>query len=258
MLFGAVSGSAIATAAAIGPVMVPAMVARGYFRAFAAALIAAAGTLGVIIPPSIPMLVCGFVANVSVAERFPSGIVPGMLFGLALMAACAWIGRASGCDPGGPAAGWCEIAAAARASLPTLLMPVMVLGGIYSGLFTPTEAAAVATAYGLAIALFLYRTIAPRELPGLVLQGFVTSATVLLVIGATHALAWVITLERVPAQLTELVQAVTPNRWVFLGRSTSSCSCSGSSLNPCRRWCSPRRCSCRPDRPSAWIPSTWG
>lgn len=217
MLFGAVSGSAIATAAAIGPVMVPGMVARGYSRAFAGALIASAGTLGVIIPPSIPMLVYGFVANVSVAELFLSGIVPGALFGLGLMMVCAWVGRSTGCDPGGPPAGWCEIAAGARDSLPALLMPLMVLGGIYSGVFTPTEAASVATAYGLAIALLLYRTIALRELPGLILQAFITSATVLLVIGATNALAWVITLEQVPVQLTELVQAIAPNKWVFLG-----------------------------------------
>lgn len=217
LMFGAVSGSAIAAAAAIGSVMIPGMVRQGYTRAFASALIACAGTLGVIIPPSIPMLVFAFVANVSVAELFVSGIVPGLLFGLGLMAICVREGIRTGCDVGGRPAPLSEILASLRDAAPALGMPVLILGGIYSGIFTPTEAASVAVAYGLVVALVVYRDLPVRALPSLLLDSMITSAVVMLVIGATNALAWLITLEQVPAQLTELVKQFAQSRWAFLG-----------------------------------------
>ena len=216
LMFGAVSGSAIAAAAAIGSVMIPGMVRQGYTPAFASALVACAGTLGVIIPPSIPMLVFAFVANVSVAELFVSGFVPGILFGLALMAICVREGISTGCDVGGRPAPLSEILASLRDAAPALGMPVLILGGIYSGAFTPTEAAAVAVFYGLVVALVVYRDLPARALPSLLLDSMITSAVVMLVIGATNALAWLITLEQVPAQLTELVKQFAENRWSFL------------------------------------------
>jgi C4-dicarboxylate transporter DctM subunit len=216
LMFGAVSGSAIAASAAIGSVMIPGMIRQGYSRAFAAALVACAGTLGVIIPPSIPMLVFAFVANISAAELFISGIVPGLLFGFALMVICVREGRRTGCDVGGRPASLAEIGRSFRDCAPALGMPILILGGIYSGAFTPTEAAAVAVFYGLAVALLLYRDLKPRDLPQLLLDSMITSAVVMLVIGATNALAWVITLEQVPAQLTQLVRAVANDRWSFL------------------------------------------
>jgi C4-dicarboxylate transporter DctM subunit len=216
MLFGAVSGSAIATAAAIGTVMAPGMAAAGYRPAFTAALIATAGTLGVIIPPSIPMLVFGFVANTSVAELFIAGIVPGILFGIALMAVCIWEGWRTGCDPGGRPSSFAEIAAAFRDCAPALSMPAIILGGIYSGFFTPTEAAAVATAAALVVAMLVYRSLPASQLPALFRDSMVTSAVVMLVIGATNALAWLITLEQVPAQMLELVRGIATDRWSFL------------------------------------------
>lgn len=216
MLFGAVSGSAIATAAAIGTVMAPGMAAAGYRPAFTGALIATAGTLGIIIPPSIPMLVFGFVANTSVAELFIAGIVPGILFAVALIVVCVWEGRSTGCDPGGRPASRAEIAAAFRACAPALLMPLIILGGIYSGIFTPTEAAAVACAYALFVAIVVYRSLPLAQLPNILRATMVTSAVVMLVIGATNALAWLITLEQVPAQMLELVRGIADDRWSFL------------------------------------------
>jgi C4-dicarboxylate transporter, DctM subunit len=216
LMFGAVSGSAIAAAAAIGGVMVPGMVKKGYAPAFASALIACAGTLGIIIPPSIPMLVFAFVANISVAELFIAGIVPGLLFGVALIAVCVWEGKRTGCDAGGQPASRAEIAATFRACAPALLMPVVILGGIYSGAFTPTEAAAVACAYALLVSMLVYRSLKLRDLPGILFDSFQTSAVVMLVIGATSALAWIITAEQVPAQLTAMVQGVATSRWMFL------------------------------------------
>jgi C4-dicarboxylate transporter, DctM subunit len=216
LLFGAVSGSAVAAAAAIGTVMVPGMVSRGYSRPYSAALVASAGTLGVIIPPSIPMLIYGFVGDVSVRDLFVAGIVPGFLFGGGMMLVCVWMGRSRGWDPGGEKPSGREILRIGIECFPALLMPVIILGGIYSGVFTPTEAAAVAVVYGFLIAMFVYRELPFSELPRVVLDSFITSAVVMVVIGATAALAWLITLEQVPAQLTALVQQVSSSKWVFL------------------------------------------
>jgi C4-dicarboxylate transporter, DctM subunit len=216
LLFGGVSGSAIAGAAAVGSVMIPAMVDRGYPKAFAAALVATAGTLAIIIPPSIPMLVYGFVAGASVRDLFLSGIVPGLLFGIAMMAICVHHGRRYGWDTGGARASRAEIGAAFRAALPALTMPLLILGGIWTGVFTPTESAAVAVVYGLVISIGVYRDLKWRDLPALVLNAFVTSAVVMVVVGATAALAWLITVEQIPAQLTQMVRDFTAARWSFL------------------------------------------
>ena len=213
LLFGGVSGSAIAGSAAIGTVMIPAMVERGYSAAFAAALVAVAGTLAVIIPPSIPMLVFGFVSGASVRDLFLAGVVPGVLFGVGLMLVCVRYGIVTGCDRGGERASLREIRTAFVAAFPALLMPVIILGGIWFGVFTPTEAAAVAVVYGLVVSMFFYGDIGWRELPALVLNAFVTSAVVMVVIGATAALAWVITVEQVPVFVTERGKQVTASRW---------------------------------------------
>jgi C4-dicarboxylate transporter DctM subunit len=216
LLFGGVSGSAIAGAAAVGSVMIPAMVGGGYSRGFAAALIAAAGTLAVIIPPSIPMLVYGFVAGASVRDLFISGIVPGICFGLGMMAVCVWYGKKTGCDTGGTRASGAEIWRAFKAAFPALLMPLIILGGIWTGFFTPTESAAVAVVYGLFVATMLYRDLKWHDLPRLVLGSFTTSAVVMVVIGATAALAWLITVEQVPAVLMQIVQEHAHSKWAFL------------------------------------------
>lgn len=216
LLFGGVSGSAIAGAAAIGTVMIPAMVGKGYSPAFAAALVSVAGTLAVIIPPSIPLLVFGFVSGASVRDLFLAGVVPGILFGIGLMLICVWYGLRTGCDRGGERASRVEVWEAFRAAYPALFMPVIILGGIWFGIFTPTEAAAVAVVYGLVISMWLYGDIGWRDLPALVLKAFTTSAVVMIVIGATAALAWVITVEQVPLMVTEWVKEVTTSKWMFL------------------------------------------
>jgi C4-dicarboxylate transporter, DctM subunit len=194
-LFGAISGSAVADSAAIGSVMIPGMTRKGYPKSFSAALVATSGTLGILIPPSIPLLVYGFVGNVSVAELFLSGIMPGLLFAACLMLLCIYKGRKLGCDPGGTRPDFKILRATLIDTLPALLAPVIILGGIYSGLFTPTEAAAIAVVYGLVVALLVYRELSIRDLPGLALQAMITSAVVMIVIGATAALAWLITAE---------------------------------------------------------------
>lgn len=216
LLFGGVSGSAIADTAAIGSLVIPAMLSKGYSRGFAAALVSVAGTLALLMPLSIPFLVYAFISGVSMRTLSMAGLFPAIISALALVGVCMWHGRKTGVDPGGKPASLGAIARAAYSAGPALLMPIFIVGGIWSGYFTPTEAAAVAVVYGLLISMFLYRDMTWRDIPGLLLKAFMTSATVMLVIGATGALAWLITAEGVAQQLADWVSAVAHVKWVFL------------------------------------------
>ena len=215
-MFGGVSGSAIADTAAIGSLVIPAMVARGYSRGFAAALLAVAGTLALLMPLSIPFLVYAFISGVSMRSLSMAGLVPALLSAAALIVVCVWHGKKTGCDNGEARSSPAQIMAAARAAGPALLMPLIIIGGIWSGLFTPSESAAVAVAYGLAVSLLYYRDLHWRRIPQLLLNAFITSATVMLVIGATGAMAWLITVEQVAQQMADWIQLVATEPWMFL------------------------------------------
>lgn len=216
LLFGGVSGSAIADTAAIGSLVIPAMLAKGYSRGFAAALVAVAGTLALLMPLSIPFLVYAFVSGVSMRTLSMAGLVPALLSASALIAVCMWHGKKTGVDMGGRPASLGNIWLAGVSAGPALLMPVFIIGGIWSGYFTPTEASAVAVVYGLIVSLFLYRDMSYKDIPNLLLKAFMTSATVMLVIGATGALAWLITAEGVAQQMANWVSSVAHVKWVFL------------------------------------------
>jgi C4-dicarboxylate transporter, DctM subunit len=216
LMFGGVSGSAIADTAAIGSLVIPSMIQRGYSRGFAAALLSVAGTLALLMPLSIPFLVFAFVSGVSMRSLSMAGLLPALISALALIAVCIWHGKKTGCDNGEERASPRQIWIATKSAGPALLMPVIIIGGIWSGYFTPTESAAVAVVYGLAVSMFLYKDLQWKQLPGLLLKAFMTSATVMVVIGATGALAWLITVEQVAAQLADWVSAVAHQPWVFL------------------------------------------
>ena len=216
LMFGGVSGSAIADTAAIGSMVIPAMVRQGYSRSFAAALLSVAGTLALLMPLSIPFLVYAFISGVSMRPLSMAGVVPALVMAVALIVVCIWYGRKSGCDNGQERSTLPQIWFATKDAGPALLMPIIIVGGIWSGLFTPTEAASIAVIYGLCISIFLYKDIGWRDLPRLILKAFSTSATVMLVIGATGALAWLITVEQVAAQLAEWVRLVATEKWMFL------------------------------------------
>jgi C4-dicarboxylate transporter DctM subunit len=145
-----------------------------------------------------------------------SGLVPGLVSALALMGVCMWYGKKSGCDSGDTRASLAEIWAATKDAGPALVMPLIIVGGIWSGVFTPTESAAVAVVYGTLVSIFLYRDIDYRDLPRLLVNAFSTSATVMLVIGATGALAWLITAEQVAVQLATWIKVVADQPWLFL------------------------------------------
>ena len=216
MLFAGMSGSAVADSAAVGSVMIPGMQRKGYSASYAGALVAAAGTIGIIIPPSIPMLLYAFIANVSVADLFISGIVPGLLFGFGMMILCWRHARKTGIDIGGPRPRLGELGRTFLQSLPALLLPGIILGGIFSGLFTPTESAAVAVVYALVIGIFLYRDLKWSQLPDILIDSFITSATVLLVVSAASVLSWIITFESVPLDLMKLLSNFASSKFVFL------------------------------------------
>lgn len=216
MIFGGISGSAIADSAAIGSVMIKNMAREGYSKAYAAGLVAAAGTIGIIIPPSIPMLIFGFVGNVSVADLFLAGMIPGIIFGVAFMVVCYHVGKSTGCDPGGRTTTRRELWDSFIGTAPALFMPILILGGIFSGWVTPTEAAAVAVVYGLFVTIVVYRDFHIRNLPRLMVDAFVTSSVVMVVIGATTVLGWLITLEQMPSILVNFVENLSSSPWVFL------------------------------------------
>jgi C4-dicarboxylate transporter DctM subunit len=216
LMFGGVSGSAIADTAAIGSLVIPAMVQRGYSRGFAAALLAVAGTLALLMPLSIPFLVYAFISGVSMRQLSMAGIAPAIIAGAALMAVCVWHGRRTGCDSGDGRLSAREVWKATKAAGPALLMPLIIVGGIWSGYFTPTESAAVAVVYGIVVSLALYRDITVRDLPRLLVNAFQTSATVMLVIGATGALAWLITVEQVAVQMAAWIRLIASEPWQFL------------------------------------------
>jgi len=216
LLFGGVSGSAIADTAAIGSLVIPMMKRKGYEAAFAAALLSVAGTLALLMPLSIPFLVYAFIAGVSMRQLSMSGVGPAIICALALMVVCMWYGRKSGCDEGGKFSSFSTIWRSFREAFSALVMPVIIVGGIWSGVFTPTEAAAVAVVYGLVISIYIYKELSWKEIPPLLLQALQTSATVMLVIGATGCLSWLLTVEQVAVQLTEWVKMFAHEPWVFL------------------------------------------
>jgi C4-dicarboxylate transporter, DctM subunit len=160
--------------------------------------------------------VYAFVSGVSMRSLSMAGLVPALLSALALIAVCVWHGRKTGCDAGDERASLAQLWAATRDAGPALLMPVIIIGGIWSGLFTPSESAAVAVAYGLLVSLAVYRDLAWRDIPQLLLNAFTMSATVMLVIGATGAMAWLITVEQVATQMAEWVKLVATEPWMFL------------------------------------------
>jgi C4-dicarboxylate transporter, DctM subunit len=215
-MFGGVSGSAIADTAAIGSLVIPAMVARGYSRGFAAALLAVAGTIALLMPLSIPFLIYAFISGVSMRALSMAGLLPALASALALIAVCMWHGKRSGCDNGDERSNPAQIWAATRDAGPALLMPIIIIGGIWTGVFTPSESAAIAVVYGLVVSLFHYQDLTWQRIPQLLLNAFMTSATVMLVIGATGAMAWLITVEQVAQQMATWIQVIATEPWMFL------------------------------------------
>ncbi|WP_138472224.1 TRAP transporter large permease [Poseidonocella sp. HB161398] len=205
VFFAAISGSGPATVAAIGAILFPAMAREGYRPSFSAGLVASAGSLGVIIPPSIPMVIYATSANVSVTKMFMAGIIPGLLIGLALIGYAWWQSRKEGQRPQEERIDAREAAGILWDAKWALLVPVIILGGIYGGVFTPTEAAAIGVAYGLVIGLFVYRELKVAALYRLFASAALTTATVMLIVGTATVFGRVLAIERIPVMLADAV-----------------------------------------------------
>ncbi|MBK5912220.1 C4-dicarboxylate ABC transporter permease [Rhodothalassium salexigens] len=216
ILFAGLSGSAVADTSALGKMFVPAMVQAGYSARFAAAVTAASSVIGPIIPPSGIMILYAFVMNVSVAGLFAAGIVPGLLITLALFAVVAGLARRRGFARDAAPAGWPARARAVRRSLPALLTPVILLGGILGGVMTPTEAAAVAAAYALALGLIVRRSLKPGDLARVFTTAAVQSGVILLLVGAAVSFAWMVSVSGLATDVTTAIRATTDNVLLLL------------------------------------------
>ncbi|MCX7635431.1 MAG: TRAP transporter large permease subunit [Syntrophales bacterium] len=214
-VFAAISGSAVATAAAIGAALLPVMKEQGYDNDLAAAVTATAACMGPIIPPSIPFIIYGVIANVSIAELFLAGVLPGLLLGISLMLYMAWEAKKRH-YPAERRASLKEVVAVSRQSLPALFMPVMVMGGILGGVFTPTEAAGMAVLYAFLADRLFYRRLQWRRLPAVFLQAGLEAAVVMLLIGLCEAFTWVVAVEQLPARVLETLTHVSSSPYVFL------------------------------------------
>jgi tripartite ATP-independent transporter DctM subunit len=216
MLFAGISGSAVADASAIGKMLIPAMEANGYRRSFAAAVTAAAAVIGPIIPPSGIMILYGFVMNLSIGALFAAGVVPGLLMGVGLMAVTRLLARRYDLPIAAPRASWGERWRAFRAAIVALMMPVILLGGMLGGIFTATEAAAVAAAYALVVTLFVLRSLKAGELPGIFVATAVQSGVILLLVGAAVTFGWLVTVSGMAEGMARALLTVTDNPLLLL------------------------------------------
>ena len=216
MLFAGLSGSAVADTSALGSMLIPAMEKNGYSRRFAAAVTAASSVIGPIIPPSGIMIIYAYVMGESVAALFLGGMIPGILVGVGLMLMTAYLAKRHNFPVASERASWpVRGKAAARAFFP-LLTPVIILGGILGGVFTPTEASAVAVAYALVISIFLLKAMTWQDLPGVLMRACLTSTVVLLLVGAAIAFKAIVGLSHLPEILAGWVLSLSSDPLVLL------------------------------------------
>ena len=215
MLFAAVSGSSPATVVAIGSIVIAGMVKNGYPKEFAAGVICNAGTLGILIPPSIVMVVYAAVTEVSVGRMFMAGVMPGLLLGLMLMTAVWWRAGKLKIKPP-PKASVSEVLRAFKDSMWGLALLVIIMGGIYGGIFTPTEAAAVSAVYALVVAVFIYRDLSAKQLPHVFLEAGRTTVMLMFIVANAMLFAHVLTTERIPQTIAEQIMGMGMTPWMFL------------------------------------------
>ena len=217
MFFASISGSAPATVVAIGSIMVPAMITAGYDKGFSIALMAVGGTIGIIIPPSIPFVVYGISANVSIGDLFIAGIIPGLIVGVTLIFYSYCYSKYKGYKGAEPTS-FANFIDKLKKAVLGLAMPIIILGGIYSGIFTPTESGAIACVYGLIISLLVYKEMQISDLKEIFISSGLTSSMVLLIIGAANIMGWVLTTEQFPQQVSDWVASFGADKvWLLIG-----------------------------------------
>ena len=217
MFFAAISGSGPATVAAIGGFMIPAMIAKGYGKGFSAAVPAAAGSIGVIIPPSIPFVIYGVTASVSVGDMFIAGIIPGIVITVGLMIVAYFISKKRGYKPESvEKIKIREVLKAFNEAKWALFIPIIILGGIYGGIFSPTEAAVVAVVYAIIIGKFVYKELSWKGMYDSFLETVVINATTMIIIGLSVSFAYFLNLEQIPTAISEFLTNLTSNPFIIL------------------------------------------
>ncbi|WP_417521759.1 TRAP transporter large permease [Marinobacter sp.] len=215
MFFAAISGSGAATTAAVGSSLVPELRKKGYDPASAASLIAASGTLGVVIPPSVPMIIYAVIAQQSVTELFLNGFLPGLAMGLGLMAiaiAQAYKRQYPKGTPLSLGTIWRTLKSASWG----LMTPVIILGGIFSGIFTPSEAAVVAVNYALIVSLFIYRDLKLKDVYRILIRSAITTSVIMLVIATSAVLSWTLSSWQVPGAIAQAVLSISTNPYIIM------------------------------------------
>ena len=216
VLFGAISGSSVAATSAVGGFMIPQMEKDGYGRDFSAAITATASTTGLLIPPSNILIIYGVASGgVSIAALFVAGYVPGVLVGLGLLAVCAIYARRRRL-PRGEVVSLSEAARKSVAALPSLFLIVLIIGGILGGIFTATEAGAIAVIYALGLSALVYREIRPADLAGILLRSAEMTAIIMFLIGTSMAMSWILAYENIPASVASAMTGLSDNPIVIL------------------------------------------
>jgi C4-dicarboxylate transporter DctM subunit len=215
VFFAGMTGSGPAEAAALGVLLIPSMMESGYKRGYAAALLASAGSLGIIIPPSIPMVIYSSLTDTSVGNLFLAGFLPGIVIGIILMMFNYFISKTR-CYRGTEGRSFREFNRAFRGALLPLFMPLIIVGGIYGGIFTPTESAVVAVLYALFLGMAVYKEIKVRDLPHIFVDSGVTSAVAIIIIATASTFGLVATLESLPERIGNFIISIAPSAFLFL------------------------------------------
>lgn len=215
--FGGVTGVGVAETAAIGSIMIPAMEKKGYKKSFAAALVGASSTLGPIIPPSVPMVIYALSVGggVSITSLFLAGIIPALLIGFSFMLLCYVIARREG-YPAEGAFKWRNVWNTAKKAIWALFMPVIIVGGLVGGFFTATEAAVVAVVYAMFIGFFVHRDLKVKDLPTYIVNSSVVTGVVMMLIGISKVVSWIITINQVPTLMSNFLQSITSSPLMFM------------------------------------------
>jgi tripartite ATP-independent transporter DctM subunit len=215
MIMAGMSGSGVADAAGSGTILIPAMKKAGYSVPFAAAIVAASGTIGPIIPPSIPMVLYGSIASVSIGRLLLGGAVPGVVMGIVLMIFCYFIAKRRG-YPAERKATCGEMTQAFVHAIPPMGMPIIILGGIIGGVMTPTEAAAAGAGYAFVLGFFVYKEIKPAMLPGIIVETVIGSSAVVIILSAAQPFGWILTFEQAPVKVLGIFDNMNLDTWQVL------------------------------------------
>ncbi|MFK7891454.1 MAG: TRAP transporter large permease [Granulosicoccus sp.] len=215
MLFGGITGTAVADAASIGGVMIPGMKKSGYPADFSAAVTAASSTVGPIIPPSVPMIIVGALSGISVGKMFLAGAVPGILMGFAMMVTTYIIARRKG-FPKLPWLGVREIVRSFGSAFWALAMTAIIIYGLLSGIATPTETAVIASVYAFVVGAFIYRELPVKEVPSIIIDSAVSAVGILVLVGFANVFGWILVSERIPQLIAETVLSITDNKFVVI------------------------------------------